>query len=148
MHLLHARLHTENGEQRETIIRTFIYEIEHGRSRQDDHPLTRVYVHAFPSFSLRELSSKQVQILDRLTDPDCPLDCAMQIAFQTNMSVASLCIAKINHFDKIEKAISYSYLRSLEIVLFKAHMGKKIIKWLRSIWKGEWKKLSVVEQKK
>lgn len=144
MHLHHAGLHREDEADK---VRTYIYELIDGKSRQDNTPLTRIYIIAQRSFSLRELLSKQKQILDRLTDPDCPLESAMQIAFQTNMSVASLCFAKIDHFDKIKKEITYEFLRSLEIVLYKANMGEKIINWLKRMWKGDWKQISIEKMK-
>jgi len=127
-------------------MRQYYYEIINDKSRQNGDPLTRIYIHAKPRFSHRELFSKQEQMLDRLTDVDCPLDGAMQLAVATDMSVSALCLAKIDHLNKIEKEITFDFAHYLEVVIFKRNVGQKIINWLSSIWKGEWQELAITRR--
>ena len=86
--------------------------------------------------------SKQEQLLDRLTDLDCPLDGAMQLALARDLSVSGLCFTKIDQFDKIKKQITFDFVHSLEIVVYKANAGKKIVDWLSTIWRGRWQELA------
>jgi len=122
-------------------MRHYLYEVIHGKSRQSGELLTRIYLYAKPRFSHREMFSKQEQLLDRITDPTCPLDKAFQIAVAKDLSVSSLCIAKIDHLNRIEKTISFSFIHSLEIVAFNPLNVDKFISWLSSIWKGEWQQI-------
>ena len=122
-------------------MRKYFYKIVHAKSRQDGVPLTRIYVYAKPTFSHREMFSKQEQLLDKITDPDCPLDKAFQIAVTKDLSVSSLCIAKIDHLDRIKKTISFNFVHSLEIVAFNPLNVAEFIEWLSTFWKGDWKEL-------
>jgi len=125
-------------------MRKYFYEIVNTTSRQDGSPLTRVYIYAKPRFSHREMFAKQEQLLDKLTDPECPLDGAMQIAIASDMSVSALCFAKIDHFNKIRKEITFEFVHSLEIVIYKPQCGAKIVDWLSKIWTGTWKALDSI----
>ena len=125
-------------------MRKYFYEVVHAKSRQTGKPLTRIYLQAFPRFSHREMFSKQEQLLDRLTDPYCHLDHAFQIAVTSDLSISSLCIAKIDHLDKIEKTINFSFSHTLEIVTFYQLDVPKFIEWLSSFWKGEYTNLTEV----
>jgi len=125
-------------------MRQYFYDIVNTTSRQDGSSLTRIYVWAKPRFSHREMFSKQEQLLDKLTDLDCPLDGAMQLGVATDTSVSSLCFAKIDHFSKIKKEIEFVFVHSLEIVIYKKNVGQKIVDWLASIWKGEWRELDSI----
>lgn len=120
-------------------MRTFLYEVIQDKSRQNGDPITRIYIYAKPRFSHSEMLSKQEQILDRLTDPTCPLEGAFQLAVAKDMSISSLCIARIDHLDRVKKTISFGFVHSLEIVVFNPLDVSIFIKWLSSIWKGEWK---------
>ncbi|NVM22729.1 MAG: hypothetical protein HWN68_13230 [Desulfobacterales bacterium] len=79
--------------------------------------------------------------MDRLTDLDCPLDGAMQIGFQKEMSVSALCFAKIDHFSRVKKEIEFAFVHSLEIVAFNPLDARAFIEWLSGLWKGEWKEV-------
>lgn len=121
------------------MVRKFFYEIIDTTSRVDGKPLTRIYITAIPRFSHREMFAKQVQILDKLTDEDCPINGALQLAVYCNMSVSTLCIAKIDRFNRIDKVIDLGFVHGIELVLFNHPKGEDIINWLKGLWKGNWK---------
>lgn len=128
-------------------MRKYFYEIVNTVSRQNGSPLTRIYITAKRMFSHREMFSKQEQLLDRITDTDCPLDGALQIALTRDLSVSALCFCKIDHFNKLEKEIEFAFVHSLEIVAFDSLDTDKFIAWLSTIWKGEWSQLKAVKVK-
>lgn len=120
------------------MVRQFFYEIIDDTSREDGKPLTRIYITAKSRFSHREMFAKQVQILDELTNEDCPINGALQLAVYRDMSVTALCIAKIDKFSRIDKVLDLGFVHGLELVLFDHPKGEDIINWLKVLWKGNW----------
>lgn len=119
-------------------MREYFYEVIDTQSRQTKKPMTRIYIYAKPRFSHREMLSKQEQLLDKITDPDCPLDQAFQIALQRQMLVSSICVAKIDGFSRLKKELTLEFEHFMEIVAFKPVDAEKFVHWLSSIWKGKW----------
>lgn len=119
-------------------MRTYIYEVTDDVARGDGKPIKRIYIGAEPRFSHREMLSKQEQILDHITEPDCPINGAIQIAVCREMSVSSLCLARIDHFSRIEKTMTLGFSHLLEVVAWQPFDVKAFMDWLAGLWEGKW----------